>query len=63
MPVGATGFMAAELWEEVRKSMTKFFPDATAAFRADFEQLGDASKSHDELRAVIQKLIEQLQKA
>jgi hypothetical protein len=63
LPVGATGFMAAELWEEVRRDMAKFYPDATAAFRADFEQLGDVSKSHDELRAVIQKLIDQLQKA
>jgi hypothetical protein len=49
LPVGATGFMAAELWEEVRRDMAKFYPDATAAFRADFEQLGDVSKSHDEL--------------
>lgn len=39
------------------------YPGATATFRADFEQLGDVSTNHDELRAVIQRLIEQLQKA
>jgi hypothetical protein len=43
--------------------MTTLYPDATTAFRADFEQLGDVSKSPDQLRAVVQKLIEQPQKA
>jgi hypothetical protein len=47
----------------VRKDMGKFYPNVTASFRADFEQLGDVSKSHDELSALIHKLIEQLQKA
>src|SRR5207237_616251 len=43
LPVGATGFMAAELWEEVWKDFVKFYPNATIAFRQAFEQLGDAS--------------------
>jgi hypothetical protein len=63
LPVGATGFMAAELWAEVSKDLARFYPDATTAFQADFEQLGDVSKSPDELRAVLHNLIAQMQKA
>lgn len=63
LPVGSTGFMAAELWEEVKRDLAKFYPNATALFRADFEQLGDGSKSHDDLVALALKLIDQLQKA
>jgi hypothetical protein len=63
LPVGTTGFMAAELWAEVNKGIDSFYPNATAAFRKDFQQLGDISKSPDELRAIIQRLIDHLQKA
>ena len=62
LPLGATGFMAAELWEEVKSNIDKFYPNATAAFRQGFEELGDPSKSADELVAVTQRLIEQLQR-
>lgn len=62
LPVGATGFMAAELWEEVWKDFVKFYPNATISFRQAFEQLGDASKSPGELMSLIQKLIDELQK-
>lgn len=63
LPIGATGFMAKELWEEMNRDLAKFYPAVTFEFRAEFQNLGDASKSPDELRGVVQKLIEQLQKA
>jgi hypothetical protein len=63
LPVGATGFMAAELWTKVNKGINSFYPAATAVFRQDFQQLGDVSKSPDELKAIIQRLIDHLQKA
>jgi len=63
LPLGATGFIAAELWEEVKKDMGRFYPNSTAAFRQDFEQLGDSSKTPNELLAIVLKLIDQLQKA
>lgn len=63
LPVGATGFMASELWGEMMKDLSKFYPAHTHAFAADFERLGDPSKSGDDLRLVIQRLIEHLQKA
>jgi hypothetical protein len=63
LPVPATGFLAAELWEEVRTNTAKFYPKASKAFMADFERLGDTTKTPDELIAIIQNLIEQLQRA
>lgn len=63
LPVAATGFLAAELWEEVRTNMAEFYPKASTAFIADFEKLGDTAKTSDELIAIIQNLIEQLQRA
>jgi hypothetical protein len=62
LPVAATGFMSAELWSEVENNFLALFPNANAAFRQDFAQLRDASKSPDELVGIILKLIEQLQK-
>lgn len=63
LPVGATGFMAADLWKEVSADLSKYFPGASAAFQKDFESLGDASSARlEDLLPIIQKLIEHLQK-
>ena len=62
LPIGATGFMAEELWNLVRGEFTKHFPGADASFRQLFDQLGDSSKTPDELRSIIMKLVQQLQK-
>jgi hypothetical protein len=62
LPVGATGYMAEELWKEMNADLSKFYPAATTGFTHDFKLLGDRSKSADELRAALQRLIEQLQK-
>jgi hypothetical protein len=53
--------MAHELWEEVHKDFAKFYPNATAPFRKLFEELGDTSKTPDQLRSIIQKSIDELQ--
>ena len=63
LPVGATGYMANELWREMNADLSKFYPGAFSDFVADFQLLGDTTKSPDELRATIQRLIEHLQKA
>jgi hypothetical protein len=63
LPIGATGFMARELWEEMNKDLTKFYPGEAPAFTADFASLGDTTKTGDELIAVIQRLVGHLQKA
>ena len=61
LPVGATGFMALELWKQVNGDFTSFYPNSSAAFKQEFELLGDASKNPAQLRVIIQKLIGQLQ--
>ena len=62
LPIGATGFMAGELWKEVWGALTTFYPDADGTFREEFEKLGDRSKTPAELIAAIKKLIQHLQK-
>ncbi len=62
LPVGATGFMAGELWNEVQKDFAKFYPDANSTFRERFGQLGDGTQTPEEILFLIQKLIDQLQK-
>lgn len=61
LPVGATGFMAAELWNEVWNDFERFIPNVNVAFRNDFEKLSDTSKSPNELLSIIEQLIQQLQ--
>lgn len=63
LPIGATGFMAKELWEEMNADLDKYFPAASSDFRTEFQHLGDSSRTPDHLRASILKLIEHLQKA
>lgn len=62
LPVGATGFMAKELWSLVRNDFPKYFPNADTYFRQEFDQLDEASRPPDELRAFVMDLIHQLQK-
>jgi hypothetical protein len=62
LPTGATGFMAAEIWNEVWSDFDKFFPNANSAFRDAFEKLGDAAATPAELLQIITQLIEQLQR-
>jgi hypothetical protein len=62
LPVGATGFVAAELWQLVKNDLDHFYPKADAAFRERFEYLDDASKTPDELMSIILALITKLQK-
>ncbi len=62
VPVGATGYMSAQLWDEVRANFHTHFPDADENFRRNFHHLGDSSKAPSELIYIVLRLIEQLQK-
>lgn len=62
IPVGATGFMAEELWKEVSADLKRFIPAASSEFEADFARLGDGSLEPNELLAIISKLIKNIQK-
>jgi hypothetical protein len=62
IPVGATGFMAEELWKEVSADLNRFIPSADHGFKTDFENLGNKGLSLDDLLNLIFKIIERLQK-
>lgn len=58
IPIGATGFVAKELWEEVTKNFATYYP-AHAAIKPLFDSLGDASDS----KRLIDTVIEIINKA
>ncbi|NTU49914.1 MAG: hypothetical protein HGA87_03335 [Desulfobulbaceae bacterium] len=62
IPIGATGFLAEELWKEVSADLKKFIPTADYAFESDFVRLGDTSLAPNDLLSIVSKLIKYLQK-
>jgi hypothetical protein len=62
LPIGATGFIAQEIWQEMWNDFDRFYPGSNSRFRDGFEKLGDVSRSPDELIAVTNQLIEHLQR-
>jgi hypothetical protein len=62
LPIGATGFMAQELWKEVSANFARFYPTADATFRQNFDKLGDSTTPPDQILVALQRLIEHLQK-
>lgn len=57
IPVGATGYMAGELWKQVMSDLPAFYPQRTADFGALLEILGRVDTEPDVLiKAVTQVL-------
>lgn len=57
IPVGATGYMAGELWKQVMADLTTYYPQRTADFKPMLETLGNADAEPAVLiNAVIQVL-------
>ncbi|HTV74745.1 MAG TPA: SIR2 family protein [Candidatus Acidoferrales bacterium] len=57
IPIGATGFIAAELWQEVMNDFDGYYPGSTADFKQLFASLGDSSRSGaDHISAIIKLL-------
>ncbi len=44
LPIGATGYMAHELWQEILNQYTEYFADAPTELRPLLESLGDETK-------------------
>lgn len=63
LPVGSSGFMAQQIWQEVWNDFDKFYRGASSGFRDEFEKLGDPAKSPDEVLLILEKLLESLQRA
>ena len=63
LPVGATGFMSAVLWNEVRHDFNKYFPEADAAFVENFDRIGNPNTSQANLITSILSLISHLKRS
>ncbi|MDT8878896.1 SIR2 family protein [Halomonas saccharevitans] len=59
LPVGATGYMAKELWDEVvaDSSINSFFSDD---IKEKFAILGDEEKSLDDIRATLLEIVDEI---
>lgn len=49
LPIGATGYMAKELWTEVHKDFDTLNPKVSNDVKESFEKLGDENMSFDEM--------------
>lgn len=62
IPVGATGYMAEKLWNEVWEDFDTCYPDASPSFKGNFEKLGDKSLATSYLISTILDLIQDIQR-
>ena len=56
IPIGATGHVAKELWTTVKNDLNRYFPSKDV--QADFEVIGDSSKTEEELVAAVLRIVE-----
>jgi len=62
LPVGATGYMAKELWEEVNENFETLHGAVPKEIKNNFAKLGDESMSFNEMFEVITKILIELKK-
>jgi hypothetical protein len=62
IPVGATGYMAEELWKEISADLKKYIPTANKEVEDGFVRLGDKTLLPKNLLDIILMLVKQLQK-
>ena len=60
--VGATGYMAEELWKRVTRDWDRYFKGMPASFKKDYMSLGKAPKNLSDLIPAITRLVKELQK-
>ena len=62
IPVGATGYMAENLWKEVWNNFETYYPDVSPKFKSNFEKLGNKSLTTSDLISTILELIQDIQR-
>ena len=62
LPIGATGYMAHDLWHEVSTNFARYYPSADAAFRQNFDKIGNPATPADQVLTALQQLIHDLQR-
>lgn len=63
LPVGSTGFMAKELWDDVLSKFSTYYPGASADFLDNFKALGDTNKTGCEIIDILANMIANLQRS
>ncbi|MGB9938998.1 SIR2 family protein [Methanosarcina sp.] len=61
LPIGATGYMAEDIWKEVWNNFEIFYPNASPRFKGNFEKLGDKCLTTSDLVSTILDLIQDIQ--
>ncbi len=62
IPVGSTGFMAAQLWSTVNEDIRLYYPAAEDRLQDAFRQLNNPKLSVEELVSVVIGMIDQIQR-
>lgn len=60
VPIGATGYVAKELWAEVDAGLDRFYPGHSKDFAENFGQLGDTTLEPDILLESVLKLLDKI---
>lgn len=62
LPVGATGSVAKQLWDEINASFAEFYPNASSDFVRHFKTLGRVTATSDQLTRALLRMIEELRR-
>ncbi|HHA2494038.1 TPA: SIR2 family protein [Stenotrophomonas maltophilia] len=62
IPIGATGSVAKELWEEVSSRFNEFYPNASGTFARHFKTLGRETAKPEELTRALTGMIDDLRR-
>lgn len=62
IPVGATGYVAEQIWKEVHEKFEEYYPNASDALKKEFERLMEKDASIDDLTATIIKILRSIVK-
>jgi hypothetical protein len=61
LPIGATGYMAESLWQEVNEKFDTYFPKAPKNFSTHFAIIGNSASNHKQITESILELIKLIQ--
>lgn len=60
VPVGATGYMAEELWKEVTANLDKYYPGHSKEFADNFAEIGNSALEPEALLESLIKLLDKI---
>lgn len=60
VPVGATGYMAEELWKVVSADLDKYYPGCSKEFKDNFAEIGDSTLEPEALLDSVIKLLDKI---